>query len=321
MARAMTIPDWLPSATPATLRRRADLLASIRQFFNRRGVLEVDVPLLGVTGVTEVNIQGLTTTANGAVSHLQTSPEYYMKRLLAAGMGSIYNLGKVFRDGERGRRHNTEFTLLEWYRPGWDEHQLMAELAELISAVGFASASMPGTHTYGSLFSAVTGCDPHRGDLARLRQLAVQWGGDNWAGAERSACLDVIFSLAIEPQLPRGLVFVRDYPACQCALATVHRDQSGDLVARRFEAFIDGTELANGYFELTDPVEQRHRFEADNALRRERKLPVVELDDKLLAALRVGLPASAGVALGVDRLLMAILGLDHVGQAVPFYDL
>lgn len=317
----MTTGDWLPSATAVTLRRRADLLAAIRHFFEQRDVLEVDVPLLGVTGVTEFNIQGLSTVANGGVAYLQTSPEYYMKRLLASGLGAIYNLGKVFRDGEQGRRHRTEFTLLEWYRPGWDEDRLMAEVAELLVAAGFARAATPDRHRYGDLFTRVTGCDPHRADLAQLRQLAAQYAGANWAQAERSVCLDLIFSLAVEPQLPKGLVFVHDYPACQCALATLGEDQRGNLVARRFEAFVDGAELANGYFELTDPAEQRRRFDADNRLRQAHKLPAVTPDEKLLAALAAGLPVSAGVALGVDRLLMALLGLERIQQAVPFSDI
>ncbi len=312
--------DWLPSASAATLHRRAALLAAIRQFFEQRNVLEVDVPLLGVTGVTELNIQGLSTVANGTMAYLQTSPEYYMKRLLAFGLGAIYSLGKVFRGGERGRRHRTEFTLLEWYRPGWDEYQLMAEVAQLLAAAGFAQASTPSTHRYGPLFATVTGCDPHRADLPQLQQLAVQHAGANWAQAERSVCLDLIFSLAVEPQLPRGLVFVHDYPACQCALATLGEDQKGNLVARRFEVFIDGVELANGYFELTDPAEQRRRFDADNRRREAHQLPVVAPDEHLLAALTAGLPPSAGVALGVDRLLMALLGLERIEQAVPFSD-
>lgn len=312
--------DWLPSASAATLHRRAALLAAIRQFFEQRNVLEVDVPLLGVTGVTEFNIQGLSTVANGTMAYLQTSPEYYMKRLLAFGLGAIYSLGKVFRGGERGRRHRTEFTLLEWYRPGWDEYQLMAEVAQLLAAAGLAQASTPSTHRYGPLFATVTGCDPHRADLTQLQQLAAQYAGANWAQAERSVCLDLIFSLAVEPQLPRGLVFVHDYPACQCALATLGEDQKGNLVARRFEVFIDGVELANGYFELTDPAEQRRRFEADNRRREAHQLPVVAPDEHLLAALTAGLPPSAGVALGVDRLLMALLGLERIEQAVPFSD-
>ncbi len=317
----MTTTDWLPSATAATLRRRAGLLATIRHFFEQRDVLEVDVPLLGVTGVTEFNIQGLSTIANGRVACLQTSPEYYMKRLLASGLGAIYNLGKVFRDGEQGRRHRTEFTLLEWYRPGWDEHQLMTEVAELLVAVGFVQAAAPVTCRYDTLFKNATGCDPHGADLAQLQKLAGQYAGEHWAQAERSVCLDLIFSLAVEPQLPGGLVFVHDYPACQCALATLGEDRCGNLVARRFEAYVDGVELANGYFELTDPGEQRRRFDADNQLREVHQLPVVIPDEKLLAALTAGLPASAGVALGVDRLLMALLGLERIQQAVPFSDI
>ncbi len=317
----MATSDWLPSASAATLSRRAALLAAIRQFFGQREVLEVDVPLLGVTGVTELNIECLSTVANGRVVYLQTSPEYYMKRLLASGLGAIYNLGKVFRDGEQGRRHRTEFTLLEWYRPGWDEYQLMAEVAQLLVAAGFVQAATPSTHRYACLFTGVTGCDPHRADLAQLQQLAAQYAGDNWAQADRSVCLDLIFSLAVEPQLPQGLVFVHDYPACQRALATLGEDQSGNLVARRFEAFIDGVELANGYFELTDPAEQRRRFDADNQLRQAHQLPTVAPDENLLAALAAGLPVSAGVALGVDRLLMVLLGLERIQQAVPFSDI
>lgn len=310
--------DWRPGADLAVLQQRAGLYQQIRSFFAARGVLEVDVPTLGEAGVTEPHIDALTLTCNGRPGWLQTSPEYHLKRLLAAGCGAVYSLGKVFRDGEAGRRHNPEFTMLEWYRPGWDEHALMGEVEELLIAVGAVTATRCQRLSYGELFLAVTGLDPHDTSDGSLRAMASQVAATDWSDEPRSHCLDLIFSLLVEPVLPAGLVQVYDYPAGQAALAQLARNEQGQLVARRFEAFLDGMELANGYFELTDAAEQRSRFEQDNRVRQQLGKPPVPVDEKLLAALRAGLPESAGVALGVDRLLMRLADIDDIRRVLTF---
>lgn len=310
--------DWRPGADLAVLRQRADLYQQIRSFFAARDVLEVDIPTLGETGVTELHIDCLTLICNDRPAWLQSSPEYYLKRLLASGCGPVYSMGKVFRDGEAGRRHNPEFTMLEWYRPGWDEHALMAEVEALLVAVGAVSAAQCQRVSYGEVFQRVTGLDPHDSSDEALRALAGRVAGRDWRDEPRGHCLDLIFSLVVEPALPPGLVQVYDYPAGQAALAQLARNARGQVVARRFEAFLDGMELANGYFELTDEAEQRVRFEQDNRLRQQLGKPTMPLDEKLLAALRAGLPECAGVALGVDRLLMKLAGIDDIRKALTF---
>lgn len=310
--------SWRPGADLDSLRQRADLYHRIRSFFAARGVLEVDIPVLGETGVTEPHIDCLQLRCNGRPAWLQSSPEYYLKRLLAAGCGAVYSLGKVFRDGEAGRRHNPEFTMLEWYRPGWDEHALMDEVEELLIAVGAVSAVQCRRVSYGEVFRDVTGLDPHDCDDAALRGLASRIADNDWSSEPRSHCLDLIFSSVVEPELPAGLIQVHDYPAGQAALARLTRNDRGQQVARRFEAFLDGMELANGYFELTDAGEQRARFEQDNRIRLQLGKPPVPVDEKLLAALDAGLPECAGVALGVDRLLMRLAGSDDIRRVLAF---
>lgn len=309
--------DWQPTATLEVLHERANLLARIRSFFAAAGVLEVDTPLLGLYGVTEPNIDTVEARVCGTVQHLQSSPEYFMKRLLAAGSGPIYSLGKVFRDGEKGRRHNPEFTLLEWYRPGWDETRLITEVEELCASLS-AHWRHPRRMTYREVFFNATGFDPHSADLDLLRQIAARYCSGDWREESRATCLDLLFSLVVEPTLHTGVVTVTDYPACQAALARLTEDAEGALVARRFEVFIDGVELGNGYFELTDAVEQRRRFEADIAVRSAAGKPHRDADPLLLAALEAGLPECAGVAMGVDRLLMRLLDLDDIRKVIPF---
>ena len=303
------------------LRRRAELLSGLRKFFSEAGVSEVDVPVLGRSTVTDNNIDSITAVTSGSGGYLQTSPEYFMKRLLAAGSGDIYCLGKAFRNGEAGQRHNPEFTLLEWYRCGWDEHQLMDELADLMSQIYRASDQSPlAVHrgSYADYFAQVLAVDPHTASLHQLQQLAVAAGSDSWAGESRANCLDLLFSVQVEPQLPQGLVFVYDYPACQAALAQTTTNDQGQLVSRRFEVFVNGMELANGYFELIDSVEQGQRFAEDLKARSAANKPVVEVDNHFMDALAQGLPSCAGVALGVDRLLMQLQGAEYIAQVMPF---
>lgn len=308
--------DWQPTATLETLRHRAELMAAIRQFFSHRSVWEVDVPVLAKTGVTDVNIDSIPAEVDGRRHYLQSSPEYQMKRLLAAGSGGIYYLGKAFRDGESGRRHSPEFTLLEWYRPGWDEHDLIDEVSSLLSELGVVTE--PVKASYREVFQQSIGLDSHAAPLEALQQEAAALSGSDFTAASRSSCLDLLFSLGVEPTLPDGLVFVYDYPLCQAALACVGRDASDVPVARRFEAFLNRMELANGYYELTDAAEQRSRFESDLALRAVAGKSAMPVDHQLLAAMKAGLPACAGVALGVDRLLMQLCSLADIREALPF---
>lgn len=312
---------WQPGIDPSSLRYRSELLQSLRSFFQQRQVIEVDVPVLARSTVTDINIESVNALASGNSGYLQTSPEYFMKRLLAAGSGDIFCLGKAFRDAESGRRHNPEFTLLEWYRCGWDEHQLMAEVAELISQLANVGADAQLAVTklsYGECFKSVLGVDPHSAKLASLQQMAVDASSESWAQESRANCLDLLFSLSVEPQLPNGLVFIYDYPACQAALAQLHLNVQGQSVSRRFEAFFNSMELANGYMELTDAAQQRQRFEKEVEQRSAQNKPAVVIDEKLMAALDSGLPPCAGVALGVDRLLMQLLGTDAIDQVMAF---
>jgi lysyl-tRNA synthetase class 2 len=315
------ISDWQPGASLVALRRRAQVMSLIRNFFSRHSVMEVDVPLLSKSGVTDVNIDSICATLAGSLVYLQTSPEYFMKRLLASDSGDIYYLGKAFRDGEIGHQHNPEFTLLEWYRCGWDEHQLMFELADLVSQLmdrdGVSDLKVTKI-SYADCFHNEFGIDPHQAGLSDLQDLAAGIGSLSWAGETRANCLDLIFSLKVEPQLPKGLVFVYDYPACQAALAAITTTERGNKVSRRFEGFLNGVEIANGYFELCDPVEQRRRFDLDNTARQASGKPVSNIDTKLLDAMHSGLPACAGVALGLDRLLMSDLELKSIDQVMPF---
>ena len=307
---------WQPTASLETLRFRAELLSGIRQFFNDRNVMEVDVPVLAETGVTDLHIDCIQAQVSGDVQYLQSSPEFFMKRLLASGIGSIYSLGKAFREGELGRRHNPEFTLLEWYRLDWDEYQLMDEVAGLIKKLGLECPHL--VMTYKDIFEQVTGLNPHQTSLMNIQRLASDSAGRDFSAESRSTCLDLIFSFVVEPQLPEGLVFIHDYPACQSALARLGEDKQGNTIARRFEAYLNGMELANGYYELVDVVEQKSRFDADIALRKMAGKQVMSMDNNLLAAMETGLPVCAGVALGVDRLLMQMLGFDEISQVMSF---
>jgi len=243
-----------------------------------------------------------------------------MKRLLAAGSGPIYQIGRVFRQGEAGRRHNPEFTLLEWYRPGFDHHALMDEVEALVTPVLATRLTAPAERlTYREAFQRHAGLDPHAATLEELRTTAQRFGMARDIGDERDPWLDLILTHAVEPQLGRGrLTFLHSYPASQAALARTARDEQGVLVAERFELYVEGVELANGFHELSDATEQRRRFEADNAARRAHGLPEMPQDERLLAALAAGLPDCAGVALGVDRLVMLAAGATSLDQVIAF---
>ena len=312
---------WMPSAEKSTLQIRAKLLASIRDFFYQRNVLEVDPPLLASTSVTDINIESITAQVNSSEVYLQTSPEYFMKRLLAAGMGDIYSMGKVFRSGEIGQRHNPEFTLLEWYRLGWDEHQLMSEVSDLICFLykNFKQTALAINHcSYTECFRHVFDIDPHSCALEDLQDLAIKVGSKSWRNETRASCLDLLFSQSVESTLPKGLVFVYDYPICQAALAETKINENGQWVSRRFETFLNGLELANGYFELTDGKELVKRFEADNKARSLMQKKTMPLDEKFSLAMQEGMPNCVGVALGIDRLLMILCDTDSIEKVMPF---
>ena len=292
---------WQPSAAVAQLRARADLLGQIRRFFSVRAVLEVETPLLASAGVTDPALEPFVVPAVGGDRYLQTSPEYAMKRLLAAGAPDIYQICKAFRAGEVGRRHNPEYTLLEWYRLGIDHYALMREVAELICSV----TDIDGWQSwpYRALFDHLLRIDPITATRDALMTVAVQRCGEIPADLDRDEVLDLLMSHVVEPAIADwGLVFIVDYPATQAALARqIPADDA--VVGARFEAYVNGIELANGYWEASDADELRSRFEADNAVRRQRGLPERPIDERLLAAMAAGMPDCAGVALGVDRLL------------------
>lgn len=320
----MRADDWRPTAPLAHLRLRARLLERVRAFFAARGVLEVETPQLAAATVTDLHLASLATHLSGAgggrTLYLQTSPEYAMKRLLAAGSGPIYQLARAFRDGEAGRRHNPEFTLLEWYRPGFDHHRLMDEVETLLADVlaGVLDGSAAERLTYGELFERHLDLDPHRAAAPELRRALVRAGlGEPPAGLDRDALLDLALAGVIEPRLGRGRpTFVYDFPASQAALARIRPGKPP--VAERFEAFVEGLELANGFHELTDAAEQRRRFESDLARRRAAGLPEPPVDERFLAALEAGLPPAAGVALGFDRLVMLAAGTGSIAEVLAF---
>jgi lysyl-tRNA synthetase class 2 len=303
-----------------TLVARARLLERCRHFFAERGVLEVETPVLAQATVTDLHLASLETrlAQRPAPYYLQTSPEYAMKRLLAAGSGDIYQLCKVFRDGEMGRHHNPEFTMLEWYRLGFDHRELMDEVEALLGSLLGPLLLAPAERlTYREAFGRVLSLDPLRAPLPELAALAGERLGATGLDGDRDGLLDLLMGALVGPELGAGrITFVHEYPASQAALA---RCLPGDPpVAARFEAYVGGLELCNGFHELADAGEQRRRFEADRAARRARGLPVPPVDERLLAALSAGLPDCAGVALGLDRVLMLATGHATLAAVLAF---
>jgi len=299
--------DFRPSASKANLEARGQTLALVREFFANRQVLEVQTPLLGSATVTDPAVNALVVYSPSAADelqgYLQTSTEYHQKRLLAAGIGDNYTLGPVFRADEQGRLHSSEFTMLEWYRLGFDDHALMAELCELVDLLlGPASYQ---SHTYAALLAQAPEHQLESSDSSGLDTSAVT----------ARDLEDLRLALAIE-SLGAGRHFVVDYPKTSAVLARV--DDSDPSIARRFELVIDGIEVANGYFELTDATIHRTRFADDNAERAARGLPQIAVDQAFMASVDAGLPACAGVAVGVDRLLMLKLGVESIDEVQSF---
>jgi elongation factor P--(R)-beta-lysine ligase len=310
--------NWRPSASPSVLRARAAMLAGIRAFFAERGVLEVETPLLSKAGATDPALESLAIRSPGEPRFLHTSPEFPMKRLLAAGSGDIYQVARVFRAGEAGRLHNPEFTMLEWYRVGFDVPRLMDEVEALVRELAGEADPGPGERlTYAQAFKRHAVIDALQADVQDLAVCAAQHGIDLTGSLDRDGWLDLIMSEVVAPALPAGrLTFIHDYPASQAALARLSPEDA--RVAERFELFWGGLELANGFHELTDASEQERRFESDLEKRGVRGLPPVPVDTRLLAALEAGLPDCAGVALGVDRLLMCLTGALRIDEVLAF---
>ncbi|HUD40555.1 MAG TPA: EF-P lysine aminoacylase EpmA [Dokdonella sp.] len=303
---------------------RAALYRLIRDFFAERGVLEVETPMLSEAGNTEPNIESFAAAFNGPAAArpgprwLRTSPEHPLKRLLAAGVGDCYELGRVFRNGEAGRRHNPEFTMLEWYRVGWDHLGLADETVALVRAA-LAMVGRTATLrslTYRELFVQALALDPFEAPVEDLG-VPLAGFGIRGEGLTREDWLDLLITHRIEPAFPADqITVVHDWPASQCALARIR--PGTPPVAERFELYLGSYELANGYHELTDAAEQRARFEHDLARRRQRGQAEPPIDERLLAALADGLPACAGVALGVERLLMQLAGTDDIRRVLAF---
>jgi len=312
--------DWQPTASLQHLQARARLLNHIREFFSSRNVLEVETPVISQAGNTDPDIQSITTTNNNNNNrrYLRTSPEFAMKRLLAAGSGDIYELGRVFRAAESGSNHNPEFTMLEWYRLGFSYHQLMDEVAQLVRQCGKGVFDQwPEQRlSYRELYQQYLNIDPFEASAETMATVAAGHGITD-IELSRKQWLDLLISHIIQPALPEhALTFIYDFPADQAALAKITNDTPP--VAQRFELYLGQTELANGYQELTDAVQQQHRFDAENALRLSRGEPMCQVDQNLVAALHSGMPECAGVALGVDRFLMAICQVKSINEVIAF---
>lgn len=315
--------SWLPSASISNLLKRAAIIAEIRRFFTDRGVLEVETPAMSQATVTDIHLFPFQTrfvgpgAAEGQDLYLMTSPEYHMKRLLAAGSGPIFQLCKSFRNEEAGRHHNPEFTMLEWYRPHYDMYRMMNEVDDLLQQV--LESEPAETLSYQQAFIRHLELDPLSADRTQLLEAAEKLGVGDLAGREedRDTLLQLLFMMGVEPQIGKEKpAFVYHFPASQAALAEISTEDH--RVAERFEVYFQGIELANGFRELTDSREQRQRFEQDNRKRAARGLPQQPIDTNLLDALANGMPDCSGVALGVDRILMLALKADSLSEVIAF---
>ena len=311
------------------IKGRARIVSDIRHFFSQRHVLEVDTPILSRAAPTAPYLESFKTefipmgSIDKASYYLQTSPEFAMKILLAGGSGSIYQIAKVFRNGERGRLHSPEFTMLEWYRPELNLGELMDEVAALLQTITSYSESV--RFSYKEVFSQYLNINILVCSKDELQKLAIKklpsFSGDFYL--DRDGWLELLMSQVIEPELAslKKPVFIYDFPASQAQLAKVKLDNDGDQVAARFELYAGGLEVANGYDELLDAKELRKRFEYDNQQRLKLGKAEMPIDEKLLAAMDLGLPPCTGVALGLDRLLMLAMNKESIDcvQNLPFY--
>ena len=314
---------WQPSASIPNLLKRAAIMAEIRRFFADRGVLEVETPCMSQATVTDVNLFPFETRfvgpghSQGMSLYLMTSPEYHMKRLLAAGCGPIFQLCRSFRNEEMGRHHNPEFTMLEWYRPHFDMYRLINEIDDLLQQV--LECSPAESLSYQQAFQRHLEIDPLSADKTQLREVAAKLDLSNIADTEedRDTLLQLLFVTGVEPHIGQDRpTVIYHFPASQASLAQISTEDH--RVAERFEVYYKGLELANGFHELTDAREQRQRFEQDNRKRAARGLPQQPIDQNLLDALSAGMPDSSGVALGVDRLVMLALGAETIGDVIAF---
>ncbi|EPU3935232.1 elongation factor P--(R)-beta-lysine ligase [Morganella morganii] len=317
------IAGWQPTAPIANLLKRAKIINEIRHFFADRGVLEVETPTMSQATVTDVHLRAFETqftgpgAAQGITLYLMTSPEYHMKRLLAAGSGPIYQMGRSYRNEEAGRYHNPEFTMLEWYRPHYDMYRLINEVDDLLQQT--LECESAESLSYQQAFLRYLDIDPLTAEKDKLRDVAAKLDVSNIADTEedRDTILQLLFMVGVEPHI--GLekpTFIYHFPASQASLAEISSEDH--RVAERFEVYYKGVELANGFRELTDAAEQRQRFERDNRKRASMGLPEQPIDENLLAALEHGFPECAGVALGIDRLIMLALGAERISDVIAF---
>lgn len=317
------IAGWQPTAPIANLLKRAKIVNEIRYFFADRGVLEVETPTMSQATVTDVHLRAFETqftgpgAAQGITLYLMTSPEYHMKRLLAAGSGPIYQMGRSYRNEEAGRYHNPEFTMLEWYRPHYDMYRLINEVDDLLQQT--LECESAESLSYQQAFLRYLDIDPLTAEKDKLRDVAAKLDVSNIADTEedRDTILQLLFMVGVEPHI--GLekpTFIYHFPASQASLAEISSEDH--RVAERFEVYYKGVELANGFRELTDAAEQRQRFERDNRKRASMGLPEQPIDENLLAALEHGFPECAGVALGIDRLIMLALGAERISDVIAF---
>ena len=309
----MSTISWRPSATRDSLQKRAKIINQIRNFFIERGVLEVETPLLSQATVTAPHISSIETEQN---YFLQTSPEYAMKRLLSDGSGAIFQICKAFRKNDSGRFHNPEFTMLEWYRPGFDHHALMDEMDELLQNILKCGAAE--RMSYGEIFEKYLAINPHEITTEDLIAFTKKNIDLVTAPDDRDDYLSLLLTHKIEPQIGLDVpLFLYDFPASQAALAKIRHHENPPL-ASRFEVYFKGLELANGFYELQNAAEQRRRFEEELVIREKKQLAKVPLDERFLAALEAGLPDCSGVALGVDRLVMLALDSKYIDQILTF---
>lgn len=312
---------WKPSAEIKHLLKRAKIIAEIRKFFTERGLLEVETPVLSEFGVTDLHLSTFNTEfiapfgEQSKTLWLSTSPEYHMKRLLAAGSGPIFQIGKVFRNEEAGSRHNPEFTMLEWYRPHFNMHRLINEVDDLLQQI--LDCEPAESLSYQFVFQEYVGLDPLSASRQELVEAARKHNFMAEDDEDRDTLLQFLFSEVVEPQIGQTKpVAVYHFPSSQAALAQVSPEDQ--RVAERFEFYYKGLELANGFHELTDAREQQRRFEQDNRQREKNGLPTRALDERFLAALQAGMPNTSGVALGVDRLIMIALGCSQIREVISF---
>ena len=336
--------DYLPTATIETLQQRSQLLRAIRTFFESRGYWEVETPLLSRDTVVDAYIDPFlthwhaaegTTDNLGEPRYLQTSPEFAMKRLLAAGADQIYQITHAFRQAERGERHNPEFAMLEWYRRGETHHDQMTFVEALVRDVYAEAATVTDSNRHSELpdqpftryayedaFLQFAGLSALNATAEEFRQTAEQHSISVPADFDTTDCLcwqNLLLVELIEPALgEKGAVFIYDYPASQAALARIRQEDGSAGVAERFELYLQGVEICNGYHELTDAAELRTRIRQQSDIRKREKRPALPAESYLLQAMEAGLPACAGTALGLDRLFMLALGKQTLQEVIAF---